>query len=173
MGGAASGILAQRLFRKARATAQPCQDQIYSRPCISRKLIRKSSDASFSEHDVRTAIARRPRKQHRQNLRERQAAQFGVKNPNENLICASARFFVFVAGVYRNQDYTFSSPLLGMHRPYLSESDLKGLFVDQTMETAARTRAIVESYRREMSVRPIYADQMFSRSPCGLRTVTS
>jgi hypothetical protein len=30
------------------------------------------------------------------------------------------------------------------------------------METATRTGAIVESYLREMSVRPIYADQMFS-----------
>ena len=95
------------------------------------------------------------------DLRERQAAQFGVKNPNENLMCASACFFVFVAGVLRNQDYTFGSPLLGIHRPYLSERDLKGLSVDRTMETAARTRAIVESYLGEMSVRPIYADQMF------------
>lgn len=95
-------------------------------------------------------------------LREQQAADFGVKNPNENLMCASACFFVFVAGVLRNQDYTFGSPLLGIHRPYLSESDLKGLSVDRTMETATRTRAIVESYLREMSVRPIYADQMFS-----------
>jgi hypothetical protein len=95
-------------------------------------------------------------------LRAQQAADFGVKNPNEDLMCASACFFVFVAGVLRNQDYTFGSPLLGIHRPYLSNNDLKGLSVDRTIETATRTRAIVESYLREMGVRPIYADQMFS-----------
>jgi hypothetical protein len=73
-------------------------------------------------------------------------------------MCASACFFVFVAGVLRNQDYTFGSPLLGIHRPYLSDDDLKGLSADRTLEDATRTRAIVESDLTEMSVRPIYAD---------------
>jgi hypothetical protein len=94
-------------------------------------------------------------------LRTQQAANFGIKNPDDNLVCASACFFVFAAGVLRNQDYRFGSPLLGIHRPYLSESDLKSLSVDRALETATRTRAIVENYLKEMNVRPFYTDQMF------------
>jgi hypothetical protein len=95
-------------------------------------------------------------------LRTQQAAFFGVKNRNENLMCTSACFFVFVAGVLRDQDNEFGSPLLGIHRPYLSEGDLKGLSSDRAMEAATQIRATVETYLREMGVLATYADQMFS-----------
>jgi hypothetical protein len=41
---------------------------------------------------------------------------------------------------------------LGIHRPYLSETDLKGLSGDQVIAAAGRMRLTVESYLREMSV---------------------
>ena len=95
-------------------------------------------------------------------LREQPAAIFGVKIPNENLMCASACFFVFVAGVDRNQDLRIGTPVLGIHRAFLSDGDLNRLSSNRTIEAATHARKIVESYLREMGVRSVYVDHMFS-----------
>jgi hypothetical protein len=93
-------------------------------------------------------------------IREKEAALRGLKNSKANNMCASACFFVFVAGIERGP--VLGEPILGIHRPYLSESDLKALSSDKAIATANRTRATVENYLREMGVPAKYLDQMFS-----------
>jgi hypothetical protein len=88
-----------------------------------------------------------------------EAARNGVKNFNNNM-CASACFFVFVAGIERG--LAPWEPILGIHRPYLSESDLKALSSENAIATANRIRVTIENYFREMSVPAKYLDQMFS-----------
>jgi hypothetical protein len=80
---------------------------------------------------------------------------------SKNFICASACFFVFVAGIERRQDF-IGSPILGIHRPYLSKDDLVGLTSDQAMSVVGASRRIVEAYLRDMSVPAKYVDEMFS-----------
>ena len=93
-------------------------------------------------------------------ISELENARRGVKNYKANNMCASACFFVFVAGIERGLEW--EGPILGIHRPYLSESDLKALSSDKAIATANRTRATVENYIREMGVPTKYIDQMFS-----------
>lgn len=94
---------------------------------------------------------------------ERAALQHKLKDYKANYLCASACFFVFVAGISRWVDTpSLGDPILGIHRPYLSENDLGGLSSDQAMAAAGRTRLVVESYLKAMSVPARYADQMFS-----------
>jgi hypothetical protein len=94
-------------------------------------------------------------------FREKDAAHYKLKDSKSNRMCASACFFVFVAGIHRGSVGSFE-PLLGIHRPYLSENDLRGLSSDKAITAATRTRAIVENYLKEMGVPAKYADQMFS-----------
>jgi hypothetical protein len=75
-----------------------------------------------------------------------------------NLMCASACFFVFVGGVTRIAD----DPILGIHRPFLPEKDLKTMTGDQAIEAGTLTRAIVENYLKEMDVPIKYGEQMFA-----------
>jgi hypothetical protein len=83
----------------------------------------------------------------------------GLKNPDQDYMCASACFLIFVAGIERSVG---PSPILGIHRPYLSDSDLKSISSKDAMSTAVNTRLVVENYLREMSVPAKYADLMFS-----------
>ena len=105
------------------------------------------------------------------NSREKRIAELNLKEP-KNYMCASACFFVFVAGVSRRADGDGSDPILGIHRPYLSANDLKALNVDQALTMATRTRTIVERYLREMDIPAKYADQMFSISKDELKWIT-
>jgi hypothetical protein len=106
-------------------------------------------------------------------LRERQAAEHKVLEPDTNLKCASACFFVFVAGIYRSQDYRFGVPLLGIHKPFLSEKELEKLTGDQAISTARQVRVIVESYLKEMGVAAKYVDEMFSIPKDEVRWISS
>jgi hypothetical protein len=55
--------------------------------------------------------------------------------------------------------------ILGIHRPYLSNADLKALSANEAMEfSSTKIRTVVETYLREMSVPSKYADRMFSIS---------
>jgi hypothetical protein len=83
------------------------------------------------------------------------------KNPKANYMCASACFFVFVAGINRTADF-LDDAILGIHRPYLSDSDLRTLSGDQAIISANQVRTTVENYLREMSVPAKYTDLMFS-----------
>jgi hypothetical protein len=82
-------------------------------------------------------------------------------NPKANYMCTSACFFIFVAGITRT-DEVGQDPRLGIHRPYLSDSDLRTLSGDQAITSANRVRATVENYLKEMSVPAKYVDLMFS-----------
>jgi hypothetical protein len=83
-----------------------------------------------------------------------------LKDPKQNYMCASACFFVYVAGIERN--FFHFKPILGVHRPYLSETDLRTLTANQAMASSTQVRTIVETYLKEMGVPAKYADLMFS-----------
>jgi hypothetical protein len=88
-----------------------------------------------------------------------------MKNPEQNYMCASACFLIFVAGIERTAGgYRSYIPpaILGIHRPYLSETELKAMSGKDAMTAATTTKTIVENYLREMSVPTKYADMMFS-----------
>jgi hypothetical protein len=85
-----------------------------------------------------------------------------LKNPQANYVCASACFFIFVAGVKRTDDLGSGDAILGVHGPYLSDSDLRSLGGDQAIASASRLRTTVENYLKEMSVPAKYADMMFA-----------
>lgn len=105
--------------------------------------------------------------------REKRAFEHGLKDIKANYMCASACFFVFIAGIHRESDYPpAESPILGIHRPYFSESDLRAMSSNQSIATARQTRTIVESYLREMGVPQKYADQMFSVPKDGIRWIS-
>jgi hypothetical protein len=85
-----------------------------------------------------------------------------LQNPRANYMCASACFFIFVAGIKRTADDGGDEPILGIHKPYLSESDLRMLDGDQAIASANRIRTTVENYLKEMNVPAKYADMMFT-----------
>ena len=78
---------------------------------------------------------------------------------------------MFVAGIYRESDY--DDPILGIHRPYLSENDLKRMRADQAVAAATNARTVVENYLRTMSVPARYVDEMFSVSRDDLKWVSN
>jgi hypothetical protein len=85
-----------------------------------------------------------------------------LQNPRANYMCASACFFIFVAGIERTADASSDAPILGIHKPYLSDSDLRMLGGDQAIASANRLRTTVENYLKEMGVPAKYADMMFA-----------
>jgi hypothetical protein len=87
-----------------------------------------------------------------------------LTDPDANFMCASACFLAYIAGVKRGTEDPFNlyGPILGIHRPYLTGSELKNLSGDQAMASANQLRAMVESYLKEMNVPSKYADLMFS-----------
>jgi hypothetical protein len=89
------------------------------------------------------------------------AARRNLKDPKANYMCASACFFVFVAGIHRSAD-DFGPAILGIHRPSLSGNDLKRLSLDQATEADQRTRQTVENYLKVMDVPAKYAEDMYS-----------
>jgi hypothetical protein len=97
-------------------------------------------------------------------LQKEWIAKYKLTDLNANYMCASACFFIFVAGIHREVAGFLSDlkPVLGIHRPYLSETDLRGLSSDNAIAAGARTKAIVDDYLKEMGVPAKYADQMFS-----------
>jgi hypothetical protein len=79
-------------------------------------------------------------------------------------MCASACFFIFVAGIERSAVFS-EGAILGIHRPFLSDNDLRALSDDQAIASANRVRATVENYLKEMGVPSKYAERMFSLPP--------
>jgi hypothetical protein len=90
----------------------------------------------------------------------RQKTEAILKDAKTNYMCVSACFFIFVAGIDRERD--IYAPILGIHRPYLSEIDLKNLSGDQAIASAGQMRTFVEAYLKEMGVPEKYSDLMFS-----------
>jgi hypothetical protein len=104
--------------------------------------------------------------------RELSAANHNLKDPKTNYTCASACFFVFVAGIYRRYDPP-GPPVLGVHRPVLSGGDIKTLSRDQIAAVNDRVRTVVDRYLNEMGVPLKYADSMFAVPPRGVRWIRS
>jgi hypothetical protein len=77
-------------------------------------------------------------------------------------MCASACFFVFVGGIYKNTAFPSLSPILGIHRPYLASERLNELSGSQVLAASSLTRTALENYLKEMDVPTKYMNKMFS-----------
>ena len=96
------------------------------------------------------------------------AANDLVKPQNDNA-CASACFFIYVAGVYRNLGW---AGRLGVHRPVLLESNAKELNVEQTVDVTWQVRGRIQKYLEEMNVPGKYVDLMYSVPPNEVRWIS-
>ena len=95
-----------------------------------------------------------------------------LKDPKENYLCTSACFFIAVAGIERTIGADPLIALLGIHRPFLTDADLKTLSANQALASAAQVRDVVETYLREMGVPLKYAALMFSVPKDQVRWIT-
>jgi hypothetical protein len=93
--------------------------------------------------------------------RDNEIKWYSLLDPKSNFMCASACFFIFVAGIDRDQ-YGLGTPLLGIHWPYLPPDRLREITGSQAIASAQSIRTTVESYLKEMNVPTRYSDQMFS-----------
>ncbi len=92
---------------------------------------------------------------------ESAAAEHGLSSPKADYECASACFFIFVAGVHRSHDDR-GPALLGIHRPSLTADALKRLSADQAITANGQVRTMVENYLKAMGVPAKYAETMYS-----------
>jgi hypothetical protein len=91
----------------------------------------------------------------------------------EDFMCASACFFIFVAGVHRIIYLDVEDePLLGVHRPFLTDKDLKALGADEAIQSTNQLRAFIERYLKDMDVPAKYADLLFSVPKDQVRWIT-
>lgn len=106
------------------------------------------------------------------NLRQQSIELLKLQNPRLNYLCASACFFIAIAGIERSPYVRGDKPILGIHRPSMTDADLKNLGADQVIASATQVRAIVEAYLKEMGVPLKYADLMFSIPKDQIRWIT-
>jgi hypothetical protein len=92
----------------------------------------------------------------------------------ENFVCASACFFIFVAGVHRITitDFDDDVPYLGVHRPFLTAEDLAALTANDAIESASQLRLFVETYLKDMDVPAKYVELIFSVPNEQIRWIT-
>jgi hypothetical protein len=95
------------------------------------------------------------------DLLQKTVAFFMLKDAR-NWMCTSACFFIWIAGIERWHGPPSTKGLLGIHRPYISDAELKTLSANQAMASATQVRTIIEAYLKEMGVPSKYADLMFS-----------
>jgi hypothetical protein len=88
-------------------------------------------------------------------------AHHNLTDPATNYQCASACFFIFVAGIHRRTDHS-GEAILGIHRPSLSPDELKRLSFDQAAAADNQTRRIVENYLNAMDAPAKYATNMYA-----------
>jgi hypothetical protein len=91
-----------------------------------------------------------------------------LKDP-KNYFCASACFFLYVAGVYRNLNWVGR---LGIHRPVQLESTAMKLDVNQSLNLTWQVRTEIKRYLKEMDVPDKYVDIIYSIPPNELRMIT-
>lgn len=89
------------------------------------------------------------------------AARHHLKDPKANYTCASACFFIFVAGVHRSYD-GLGPAILGIHRPAVLENDLKRMDRDQAAAADKHIQTAVEKYLKAMDVPEQYANSMYN-----------
>jgi hypothetical protein len=87
---------------------------------------------------------------------QRLALSFGLKDPVQNNLCASACFFIHVGGIYRWGD------TLLIHRPYLSDAELRRLSGDQVLRMSQVARTETDAYLKEMGLPAKYSELMYS-----------
>jgi hypothetical protein len=102
--------------------------------------------------------------------RESSAERHDLKNPKANYTCASACFFVFVAGIHRGHD-NLGPPILGIHRPALTRTFSKALSLNQVGAVNDQMRTVIEYYLNKMDVPIKGANNMFSMPPKGMRWI--
>lgn len=92
----------------------------------------------------------------RSDTAQRLALSFGLKDPMHNNLCASACFFIHVAGIYRWGD------TLLIHRPYLSNAELRKLSGNQVLRMSQVARTETDAYLKEMGLPAKYSELMYS-----------
>jgi len=80
---------------------------------------------------------------------------FELKDKTNN-VCASACFFIYIAGVRRVGN------IIGIHRPYLSVEDYKEMGIEDAIDAHKKLKEIITNYIIEMSVPLTYVDRLFS-----------
>ncbi len=88
-------------------------------------------------------------------------AEHDIKDARSDYKCASACFFLFVAGIHRSSD-DLEPAVLGIHRPFIEDNELKRLDRQQAISAEERTRTTVVRYLQAMDVPPKYAEDMYS-----------
>jgi hypothetical protein len=106
------------------------------------------------------------------DLRQAMLGALKLQDPKANYLCASACFFIAVAGIEREPTLEIEKPILGMHRPFMTDADLKTLSANQVIASASQVRIVVEAYLKEMGVPLKYADIMFSIPKDQIRWIT-
>lgn len=90
-------------------------------------------------------------------------------DPRHNYVCASACFFVYVAGIYRNLNWTGR---LGIHRPSLAAAAEKRLSAEGAFNLTWQIRELLTIYLKEMDVPETFVDLMYSVPPAKVRWIT-
>jgi hypothetical protein len=90
-------------------------------------------------------------------------------NPKTNYLCASACFFVYVSGIYRNLNWVGR---LGVHRPIQLEGNARTLTSDESLKANWFVRETVKNYLKDMDVPDKYVDLIFSVPPTEVRWIT-
>ena len=87
-------------------------------------------------------------------LRAGVAMSYGIKDLR-NQQCASACFFIFVSGIYRD------GHALGIHQPYMSPAEVNRMSEDEALRKTRNARAVVELFLARMGVPRKYVDAMY------------
>jgi hypothetical protein len=82
------------------------------------------------------------------------ARAMGVRDPVRNDVCASACFFVFASGIYRD------GHALGIHMPYIAPAELQKMTTDEAERKTGDVKTLVAAFLRRMSVPLKYFDAM-------------
>jgi hypothetical protein len=90
-------------------------------------------------------------------------------DPRANYLCASACFFVYVSGIYRNLTWVGR---LGIHRPFQLESNSGKLNEAAAFELTWRVRDTVRNYLKEMGVPDKYVGLAYSVPSNEMRWIT-
>jgi hypothetical protein len=80
---------------------------------------------------------------------------------SKDYTCASACFFIFVAGIHRSAD-GHGPAILGIHSPTLAPTGLAKVAPDQINTATDRTRKFIESYFKIMDVPAKYIEEIYS-----------
>ncbi|MDQ6680024.1 MAG: hypothetical protein M3Y67_03545 [Pseudomonadota bacterium] len=93
------------------------------------------------------------------------ATSYGVRHQRNN-VCASACFFIFVAGIYRD------GHALGIHQPFMSAEELARIPAEEATRRTNGVKALVERFFRKMGVPLHYVDEMYAVPKDQLRWLT-